>query len=146
MKAKLTNCNQSPRKIRPVANWLKGLSVSEALARLDLVPKKSGPALKRLIASAAANAKNNFDFTSDDELLVEDIRVDKGLMLKRMRAAARGRAVRIRHQRSHIAVDLSSRPVAASKKEAEVPVAESQKGSEEPKRSESSAKVSNSSK
>ena len=106
MEAKLKNYRQTPRKIRPIAGLLKGMTVPEALAQLDFLAKKSSPDLKRLIASAAANARNNFNFTTDEDLVIDTFEVNQGMSLKRMKPASRGRGMLIRRTRSHLAVSL----------------------------------------
>lgn len=114
MEARLKNYRQSPRKVRLLARMIKGLSVSAAVDQLNLMAKKSAPDLRRLIASAAANARNNFNITTDQELIIKDLRVDKGMTLRRMRPAARGRGTIIRRRRSNVAVYLKTDQPAGS--------------------------------
>lgn len=123
MKALLKNYRQSPRKVRLVAAAVKGKSVSEALLRLKFMPKRSVDVLGKLILSAVANAKENFDVS--DELIVKNIEVNKGVTLKRHRARARGSAFRINKRTSNIVVTLAPKGEAKAKKGKKVmPVAD----------------------
>lgn len=105
MKSSLTNYHQSPRKVRLVADLMKGKSVRQALAQLDLLPKRASLPVKKLILSAVANAKENNKVGIDD-LFVTELRVDKGIVLKRFMPRARGSAFRIKKRTSHIHVVL----------------------------------------
>lgn len=120
MKAILKNYRQSPRKVRLVGAAIKGKSVSEALLRLKFMPKRSTETLSKLILSAAANAKQNFDV--QDELVVKNIEINKGVVLKRYRPRARGSAYRINKRTSNIVVTLA--PKVSKKKSATVPAPE----------------------
>lgn len=118
MKAYLNNYRQSPRKVRLVANLVKGKSVARALAELQFLPKRAALPIEKLLASAVANAKN----TGSDEknLIVLNVTVDKGLTLKRMMPRARGSASRINKRSSHIMLTLAekdAKPATAPKKE-----------------------------
>lgn len=101
MKASLNNYRQSPRKVRLVANLVKGKNVSMAMAELDLLPKRSSGPLKKLILSAIANAKENQKISSEN-LIIKDFRVDKGVVMKRSMPRAMGRAFGIKKRTSHI--------------------------------------------
>jgi large subunit ribosomal protein L22 len=105
MKAFLKNYHQSPRKVRLVASLLKGKKVSEAMTELDFIPKRSSLPIKQLISSAVANAKNNFDVDKND-LYIKELRVDKGVVMRRMIPGARGRGYPLKRRSSHIAVLL----------------------------------------
>lgn len=120
MKAILKNYRQSPRKVRLVVAAVKGKSVSDALLRLKFMPKRSTETLSKLILSAAANAKQNFDV--QDELMVKNIEINKGVVLKRYRPRARGSAFRINKRTSTIVVTLA--PKVSKKKEAASPAPE----------------------
>ena len=104
-KAILKNINVSPRKARLVANSIKGKHVIEALAQLDNMPQRSTVHLSKLIRSAIANAKEQK--MDESKLIVKSIRVDKGVVLKRVRARARGRATLVEKKMSHIALELA---------------------------------------
>jgi large subunit ribosomal protein L22 len=104
--ASLTNYRQSPRKVRGTANLMRGKSVAEATNILNFLPKKATDALGALLASAVANAKNNFNIESAD-LFVKEIRVDSGVTLKRSMPRARGSASRINKRSSHVLLTLA---------------------------------------
>ncbi|MEX0918380.1 MAG: 50S ribosomal protein L22 [Candidatus Paceibacterota bacterium] len=106
MKASLINFRQPPRKVRLVADYLRGKTIKQALAELDFIGKKSSLAIKKLISAAVANAENNFQI-SRDKLFIKDLRVDKGLVIQRFMPRARGRATPLRHRTSHIKVELA---------------------------------------
>lgn len=100
----LKNHRQSPRKVRLVANLIRGKSVPEARAALRFLPKKSAPAIEKLINSAVANARASG--MSADNLFIKTITVDKGMVLHRNRPFARGRAGIIRKTMSVIKLEL----------------------------------------
>ena len=106
--AKLNYLNVAPRKVRLVVNALKGLSVNEAEAQLLFRPKRSSESLLKLLRSAAANAKNNHKLSAD-HLVIKDIRVNQGPMLKRFLPRAMGRATPIQKKTSHIFLVLEER-------------------------------------
>lgn len=110
--ATLSNFRQTPRKMRMVANLVRGKRVSDVLVQLDFVAKKASLPIKNLIASAVANAKA-MDIPTD-ELVVKTIKVDGGSIMYRRRPAARGSAHPIRKRTSSVFVELS--PLAESKK------------------------------
>lgn len=117
MKSSLTNYRQSPRKVRLVADLVRGKSVANALAELDMLGKRASLPVKKLILSAVANAKENHKVDAD-KLVIKEMRVDKGVVLKRFMPRARGSAFGIKKRSSHIHVLLA---------EAEAPKAKSQK-------------------
>lgn len=106
--ARLANYRQSPRKVRLVADVVRGMSVNEATAVLTHLDKRAASIVGKVISSAASNATHNHDLNRDD-LYVSDIRVDEGVTLKRFRPRARGRAFPIRKRTSHIVVRLSTK-------------------------------------
>lgn len=108
--AKLNNCPTSPRKMRLVADLIRGVQVEKALAILRFNPKESSRKLEKLLLSALANwqTKNEDDSLEDAELFVQEIRVDGGTMLKRLRPAPQGRAHRIRKRSNHVTLVLGS--------------------------------------
>ena len=107
MKAKLSNYHQAPRKVRLLADLVRGKKVDEALVTLDFLPKRASTPFKQVIVSAVANAVNNFNAVKEN-LMIKEVRVDKGTVMKRFRPRARGRAFTIRHRTSHISVVLDS--------------------------------------
>jgi ribosomal protein L22 len=96
----------SPRKVRLVADQVRGLTVPEARTLLDFSARGAARDVGKLIASAAANAENNHELVADD-LRVAEIHVDEGPTLKRWRPRARGRATRIDKRTSHVSVALT---------------------------------------
>lgn len=104
-KAVLRNLRMSPKKLRLVADAVRGKKVDDALAILQFMPKAGAPVLLKLLQSAIANAGNNHELRADD-LFVAKITVDSGATMKRFRARARGRACRIRKRTSHAAIVL----------------------------------------
>lgn len=123
MKATLTNYHQSPRKVRLVANMIRGKSVTAALSALSFLPKKSSPAILKLLNSAVANARSSG--ASTETLVVKTITVNKGSVLRRFMPKARGRAARYAKTMSIVTLELGA---AVSKKgktpKAEKPAAE----------------------
>ena len=106
--AKLNNCPTSPRKMRLVAELIRGEKVENALNILRFNPKEASGRLETLLLSAIANwqAKNEDGSVEDAGLFVKEIRVDGGTMLKRLRPAAQGRAHRIRKRSNHVTLVL----------------------------------------
>lgn len=99
----------SPRKVRLVADQIRGKGYEEAQALLRFNPRgASGPVLK-LLESCAANAENNSDLDPEEMRIVE-ISVDEGPTMRRYRARARGRATRIDKNTCHIHIALSPDP------------------------------------
>ncbi len=106
--AKLNNCPTSPRKMRLVADLVRGEKVERALQVLKFSSKDASRRLEKLLLSAIANwqAKNEDASLEDAELFVKEIRVDGGSMLKRLRPAPQGRAHRIRKRSNHVTIVL----------------------------------------
>ena len=104
MKARLKNYRQSPRKVRLVANLIRGKSISRALTVLSFLEKKSAVPIKKLIESALSNAENQG--VKKEGLVISDVQVDAGFSFIRYRARARGRAAPIRRRSSHINITL----------------------------------------
>lgn len=104
--AKLNNCPTSPRKMRLVADLVRGEKVEKALNILKFSQKEASNRLETLLLSAIANwqAKNEDASIEDAELFVKEIRVDGGSMLKRLRPAPQGRAHRIRKRSNHVTI------------------------------------------
>jgi large subunit ribosomal protein L22 len=104
--AKLNNCPTSPRKMRLVADLVRGEKVEKALNILKFNQKEASGKLEKLLLSAIANwqSKNEAASIEDAELVVKEIRVDGGAMLKRLRPAPQGRAHRIRKRSNHVTI------------------------------------------
>lgn len=102
--AKLNNCPTSPRKMRLVADLVRGEKVEHALNILKFNNKEASGRLEKLLLSAIANwqSKNEEADVEEAELIVKEIRVDSGSMLKRLRPAPQGRAHRIRKRSNHV--------------------------------------------
>ena len=111
--AKLNNCPTSPRKMRLVADQVRGEDVNKALAILKFSPKEASRRLEKLLLSALANwqAKNEDADIEKAALFVKEIRVDSGNMLKRLRPAPQGRAHRIRKRSNHVTLVLGSNTI-----------------------------------
>jgi large subunit ribosomal protein L22 len=97
----------APRKVRLVADEVRGKSYPEAASILRFTNKRAARIIGDVINSAAANAEHNDD-ADPDELFVREIRVDDGPTIKRYRARAMGRATMIRKRTSHISVELGA--------------------------------------
>ena len=108
--AKLNNCPTSPRKMRLVADLVRGEEVNKALAILKFNPKEASRRLEKLLLSALTNwqAKNEEGDIEKAALFVKEIRVDGGAMLKRLRPAPQGRAHRIRKRSNHVTLVLAA--------------------------------------
>ena len=101
----------SPRKARMVVNLIRGRDASEALQLLDFTTKAGAPFVKKLLASAVANARTKRPDVDVDTLYVSMVSVDKGpnAHLRRWRPRAQGRATRIQKGVSHIVIELDQR-------------------------------------
>src|SRR3989338_3871944 len=111
MKAILNNYRQSPRKMRLVADAVKGKTVREARAILSMMPKAATTPILKLLLSAAHNAKENAKAADVDGLRVSDIHVDGGVVLKRFMPRARGSGYRIRKRTSKVTLRSEERRV-----------------------------------
>lgn len=114
--ARLNDCPTSPRKMRLVADLVRGQEVEKALAILRFSTKEASRRLEKLLLSAIANwqAKNEDADIEDADLIVQEIRVDGGRSLKRLRPAPQGRAHRIRKRSNHVTLVLGAKNNAAS--------------------------------
>ena len=108
--AKLNNCPTSPRKMRLVADLVRGVEVEKALQILKFSPKEASYNLEKLLLSAIANwqSKNEDSSIEDAGLFVKEIYVDSASMLKRLRPAPQGRAHRIRKRSNHVTLVLGN--------------------------------------
>lgn len=107
-KATLKYARISSRKVKIVADLIRGKNVDEALAILKFTPKSSTEIIEKLLKSAIANAENNHDMRHEN-LYIAEIYANQGPTLKRIRPAAKGSAVRIRKRTSHITICLKER-------------------------------------
>ena len=109
--AKLNNCPTSPRKMRIIADLIRGMDIEKALSQLKLNPKEASGRMETLLLSALANweAKNEGTKMDEGKLYVSEVRVDGGRMLKRVQPAPQGRAHRIRKRSNHVTLVVDSR-------------------------------------
>ena len=109
--AKLNNCPTSPRKMRLIADLIRGVDVDKALAELKLNPKEASGRMEKLLLSALANWENKNEGENMDSanLYVSEVRVDSGRMLKRIQPAPQGRAHRIRKRSNHVTLVVDTR-------------------------------------
>ena len=108
--ARLVNVPTSPRKMRLVADLIRGVRVNQALSILKYEPKVGAAKLEKLLLSAISNweAKNKEEKLEEADLFVKDIFVDGGRILKRLRPAPQGRAHRIRKRSNHVTLIVDS--------------------------------------
>ena len=109
--AKLNNCPTSPRKMRLIADLIRGMDADKALAQLKLNPKEASGRMEKLLLSALANweVKNEDKRIDESNLYISEIKVDCGRMLKRIQPAPQGRAHRIRKRSNHVTIVVDSR-------------------------------------
>ena len=109
--AKLNNCPTSPRKMRLIADLIRGMDVEKALAELEHNPKEASARMQKLLLSALANweTKNEGKRMDDNDLYISEVKVDSGRMLKRIQPAPQGRAHRIRKRSNHVTLVVDSR-------------------------------------
>ncbi len=107
MKAILKNYRQSPRKVRLIADLVRGKRVSKALDTLKFTEKRASGPFTKLINSAVANAKSQgIDTTT---LVIKSVSVNKGTVLKRFMPRARGSAAQILKRNSHVSIELGTK-------------------------------------
>ncbi len=109
MKAILNNYRQSPRKMRLVADAVKGKTVAQARVLLSLMPKIATVPLRKLLESATSNAKENQKVTNAESLVIKDFRVDQGVVLKRSMPRAHGSAYQILKRTSKVTLVLAEK-------------------------------------
>ncbi|APD07078.1 50S ribosomal protein L22 [Flavobacteriaceae bacterium UJ101] len=109
--AKLNNCPTSPRKMRVVADTVRGEDINKALYLLKYSKKEASNKLEKLLMSAIANwqVKNEGSDIEDANLIVKEIYVDSARMLKRIQPAPQGRAHRIRKRSNHVTLILGNK-------------------------------------
>ena len=108
--AKLNNVPTSPRKMRQVADLIRGQKVSKALNVLRFEPNHNASRIEKLLLSAISNWQNTYEDVRLEEadLFIKEIKVDSGRMLKRLRPAPQGRAHRIRKRSNHVTLIVAS--------------------------------------
>lgn len=107
--AKLNNCPTSPRKMRLVADMIRGMEVQHAAAVLQFSKKEASIRMEKLLRSAVANYEQKTGESYENaDLLIKEVRVDGGRMLKRIQPAPQGRAHRIRKRSNHVTLILGS--------------------------------------
>lgn len=110
--AKLNNYPTSPRKMRLLADLVRGMQVEKALAVLEHNPKHPAVPLRKLILSAISNWKTKNEGADENNLVVKTIMVDGARVIKRMRPAPQGRGYRVRKRSNHVTVfvDAAAEP------------------------------------
>ncbi|MBN1116231.1 MAG: 50S ribosomal protein L22 [Bacteroidales bacterium] len=108
--AVLNNCPTSPRKMRLVADMVRGKEVNLALDMLKYSPKEASRRLEKLVLSAVSNWQNKNEGAriEDSNLIVKEIQVNQGRTLKRIKPAPQGRAYRVRKRSNHVTVVLGT--------------------------------------
>lgn len=116
VKASIKNLNIAPKKVRLVAGLVRGKKVEDALDQLRFLNKKSAQSIADLIRTGVANAEHNFKLSADN-LMIKELRVDKGMTLKRWTPRAFGRATTINKIMSHVNLVLAEvQPTSSTKK------------------------------
>lgn len=113
--AKLRNCPTSPRKMRLIADMVRGMDVNQALDQLRFSPKEASNRMEKLLLSAIANwqMKNEGARLEESGLFIKEVYVDSARMLKRLRPAPQGRAHRIRKRSNHVTLTLGTKTAEA---------------------------------
>lgn len=108
--AKLNNCPTSPRKMRQVADLVRGMDAFQALNILKFNTREASGRLEKLLKSAIANYEQKTQARADEgQLFVKEIKVDSALMMKRLRTAPQGRGYRIRKRSNHVTLVLDTK-------------------------------------
>ncbi len=113
MKAFLKNYRQSPRKVRLVTELIKGKRVADAFVYLNALSKRASSPISKLLTSAISNAKQTGAL--EENLYIDNITVNKGIVLKRSRPRARGSASRINKRTSHVTINLVEKALVEKK-------------------------------
>ena len=111
--ASLNNCPTSPRKMRLMADLIRGMEVEKAMFVLKYSPKEASNRLEKLLLSALSNwqSKNEGARMEESHLVIQTIMVDGGRMLKRISPAPQGRAHRVRKRSNHVTMVIGSKEV-----------------------------------
>ena len=107
--AELVNVPTSPRKMRLVTDFVRGMQVEKALHTLKLTSKEAAGRVEKLLLSAISNWEQKSGNTDASTLFVKEISVDGGRMLKRLQTAPQGRAHRVRKRSNHVTLVLDSK-------------------------------------
>ena len=107
--AKLNNYPTSPRKMRLLADMIRGMEVEKALAQLEHNPKHPAVPLRKLVVSAISNWKQKNEGGDESTLIVKTIFVDGARTIKRMRPAPQGRGYRVRKRSNHVTVIVDTK-------------------------------------
>jgi large subunit ribosomal protein L22 len=110
--ARATYVRVTPMKARRIVDLIRGKGAQESLAMLKFAPQAASEPVAKVLASAIANAENNFSL-DPETLVISRAYVDEGPTLKRFRPRAQGRAYRIRKRTSHITIEVESIELAA---------------------------------
>jgi len=113
--ARATYVRVTPMKARRIVDLIRGKGAQESLAMLKFAPQAASEPVAKVLASAIANAENNFSL-DPETLIISRAYVDEGPTLKRFRPRAQGRAYRIRKRTSHITIEVESVELAAPQK------------------------------
>lgn len=114
--ASLKNYRQSPRKVRLVADLVRGKRTEQALAALSMLPKRASEPMQKLIKSAVANAQHLNEGSTASDFVISKIEVNGGIVFKRMMPRARGRGAPIKKKTSIVTLTLTSMPKVEKKK------------------------------
>ena len=108
--AKLNNCPTSPRKMRQVADLVRGMDAFTALNVLKFNTREASGRLEKLLKSAIANYEQKSQERADEgTLFIKEIKVDNAIMMKRLRTAPQGRGYRIRKRSNHVTLILDTK-------------------------------------
>ncbi len=107
--AQLNYVRSSPRRMRLIADLIRGKRVARAMDNLAVINKKTAKIMAKVLSSAIANAKHNHSYKAED-LVIKTVTVDGGPMIKRSMPKAHGRATPVRERTSHISLVLASFP------------------------------------
>ena len=107
--AKLNSCPTSPRKMRLVADMVRGMDVNKALGVLKFSAKHASGRVEKLLLSAIANYEAKTGAKPDENVFVKEIQVDSGFQLKRLRTAPQGRGYRVRKRSNHVTLVLDTK-------------------------------------
>src|SRR5688572_33020692 len=114
--AKLNNYPTSPRKMRLLADLIRGMKIENALATLEHNPKHPAVPLRKLVLSAISNWKAKNEGADENALIVKTIMVDAARVIKRMRPAPQGRGYRVRKRSNHVTVIVDAAGTTAENK------------------------------
>ncbi len=107
--AKLNSCPTSPRKMRLVADMVRGMDVNKALGVLKFSTKEASGRVEKLLLSAIANYEAKTGSKPDENVFVKEIMVDSAFQLKRLRTAPQGRGYRVRKRSNHVTLVLDTK-------------------------------------